>query len=138
MRGTAWISALVVAVCAASVAQAQTALLVEAGQSAQLPVKGHIAARDGKVDLTFKVFDRGQGGRLIYQEVQRVDVRHGIYFAMVGTRTFRHEPRMWVEVSRGGRALGERQAFAINPHDLGVEVSPFPGSPAVLCFTCGG
>ena len=72
MRGTAWISALGLALFAAPVVHAQTVLLADADQAVSLPVKGRIAARDGRVDLTFKVYDRAQGGRLIHSETQRV------------------------------------------------------------------
>ena len=139
MRGTAWISALGLALVAAPVVHAQTVLLADADQAVSLPVKGRIAARDGRVDLTFKVYDRAQGGRLIHSETQRVDVRRGIYFAMVGGRAaaLRSTPQTWVEVSRSGRPVGERQAFEVDSGgDVGVETH-IPGS-AAFCFSCGG
>jgi hypothetical protein len=125
---------------AASAVQAQTTLRVARGEAAQLPVKGVLAKVNGNVPLTFRVYDRASGGRLIHQESQRVGVQKGVYFAMVGQRAgglsaeLARTPLLWVEVVKEGRILGPRQSFTVNR--VGTQsIGLFFAS---ICFTCGG
>jgi hypothetical protein len=145
MRGITrtWVLA-VAAVCIGAPAWAQTELLVGA-EPVQLPAKGRIAVRDGNVQMSFKVYDRAAGGRLVYQEAQSVAVSAGVYFAMVGSKArqgaaLNSERALWVEATAGGRAVGERQAFRLlreGDFDAGTMTHAQHGF-AGLCFTCGG
>jgi hypothetical protein len=138
-RITASIVAFGVVALVASAAQAQTVMRLATGETVRLPVKGVLRV-NGPVSLTFRVYDRATGGRLIYQETQRVNVQRGVYFAMVGQRpgglsaALARTPLLWVEAVRNGRALGPRQSFS--GYRIGTQAITLRF--ASICFTCGG
>src|SRR6266851_8830581 len=103
-------------------------------QAVTIPFKGRLPGqRDGRVDLTFQVFDRATGGTKIYEENRTVDVTGEAFSVLLGETSGGLAPwvgrsDLWVEFAGGNQSSTGRTDVRLNFPDTGSNEAQLGGA----------
>ena len=99
----------------------------------------------GSVEITFSLWDAGESGSQVWNEVRSVDIVDGVYSTLLGSESavdavLRAEPALWLQMSIGGEALVPRHPVASAPYAIVADtaINVDGGTVNATSVTVGG